>query len=160
MVPILRICVKNVLVQFRKWYFILRPRKCKNMNVGDTPVLPFCAPGTSNFEKCRYRFLGICMKNVLEQFRRRYLISRSRKYQKHECHSYPIFTLEKENFANPFLSIPLHTHTDISSKFHVSNFNSQDILFYIYNTPILPLCAPGTSNFGKCRNRILGICIF
>ena len=99
------------------------------------------------------------MKNVLEQFRRRYLISRSRNSQKDECHSYPVSTLKKQNFANHFLSTSLHTNTDISSKCHVSNFNSQDTLFYIYNNPILPICAPWNLNFEKCRNSFLVICM-
>ena len=104
------------------------------MNVGDTPILPICAPGTSNFEKCRNRFLGICMfQNNFEDD----ILFRDRE------------NLKKLNVRDtPFLplkiiflkSLSQHTHTDISSKFHVSNFNSQDILFYIYNTPILPLC--------------------
>ena len=34
-------CMKNVLVQFRRRYLILRPRNSKNMNVRDTPFLPF-----------------------------------------------------------------------------------------------------------------------
>ena len=65
----------------------------KNINVGDTPVLPFCDPGNSSFEKCWNRFLGMFMKNVQVQFRRQYLIVRSIKSQKHECHRYAALTL-------------------------------------------------------------------
>ena len=58
----------------------------------DTPVLPICAPWYSNFEKSRNWFLGICMKNVSVQFRRRYLILRPRKSKKRECCRHPRFT--------------------------------------------------------------------
>ena len=65
-----------------------------------------------------------------------------------------------ERFPKPFLTTPLHTHTGISSKFHVINFNSQDIFFYIYIIPpVLPICAPWNSNSEKCRNWFLRICM-
>ena len=191
--------MRNILVQFRRRYFILRPRKCQkiwmsqilhinpsctlklefgkiqklvfgynsencilfygreNVNLWMSeipPFYPFVPLELRIFEKCRNWFLGICMKNVLKQFRRRYLISRLRKSKKHECHRYPVFTLEKQNFANPFLSTPLHTHTDMSSKFHVSNFNSQDILFYIYKMPPFYPFVPFKFEFWKMEKSV------
>ena len=104
---------EEFLVQFRKWYLILRPRKCEKYECRRYPILPLCAPGTSNFEKCRNRFLGICMKIVLEQFRRRYLISRSRKSQKHECHGYPVLTPKNQPFVS--LGIRIWKITEIGS---------------------------------------------
>ena len=50
-----------------------------------------CAPLNSNLKKCRKCFLGICMKNVLVQFRKWYLILRLRKCQKPEFRRYPRF---------------------------------------------------------------------
>ena len=52
---------------------------------------PLC-PLKLKFRKMLKLVLGIYMKNVLVQFRRRYLIFRSRKCQKHKCRRYPRFT--------------------------------------------------------------------
>ena len=61
----LGISMKNVLVQFRKWYLILRPRKCQKHECRRyhrfTPLFPW----KFEFRKCRNRFLGIFMKNVI-----------------------------------------------------------------------------------------------
>ena len=50
------------------------------------------APLNSNLEKCRKYFLGICMKNILVQFWKWYLILRPRKCKKYECRRYSHFT--------------------------------------------------------------------
>ena len=99
------------------------------------------------------------MNNVLVQFRRRYLICGRENFKNINVIDTPFLPFIIKIFSKPFLSTPLRTHTDISSKFHGSNFNSQDIFFYIYNTPVLPIYAPWNSNFQKCRNWFLRICM-
>ena len=104
----LGICIKNVLVQFRKWYLILQLRKCQKHECRRYPrFTPLCA-WKFEFQKCRNRFLGTFMKNVVVQFRR-YFISRSRKSKKHECQRYPVFTLEDQIFLK-ILSQHIYTH--------------------------------------------------
>ena len=120
--------------------------------------MPICAPWNLNFEKCRNLFLHICMKNVLVQFRRRYLICGRENLKNINVIDTPFLPFKIKIFSKRFLSTPLRTHTDISSKFHVSNFNSQDIFLYIYN-PVLPISAPWNLNFEKCRNLFLRICM-
>ena len=105
-----------------------------------------CAPWNLNFKKCWNWFLGICMKNVLVQFWRRYIILRLRKSQKHECHRYPVLTLLINILQKPFLST---LYTLIRT--YPQNFMS---LTLIVRTSI---CAPWNSNFEKCRNLFLGI---
>ena len=83
--------MKTVWVKFRSRYLFLRPRKSQTHEYHRYLVLTLCTPWNSNFEKCRNLFLGICMKNVLVQFQRRYLILRPRKCQKPEFHRYPRF---------------------------------------------------------------------
>ena len=108
------------------------------------------------------------MKNVSVQFRRRYLILRPRRSQKHEYHRYPVYPYKIKILQNPFLA---HRYTPKGT--HPQNFmfltlivsagrlwvSSQDILFYIYNTPVLTICAPWNLNFEKFRNYFLGICM-
>ena len=91
------------------------------------------------------------MKNILVQFRRRYLICGRENLKNINVIDTPFLPFKIKIFSKPFLSTPLRTHTDISSKFHVSNFNSQDIFFYIYNTPVLTICAPLKFEFRKMQ---------
>ena len=78
------------------------------------------------------------MKNILVQFRRRYLILRSTKSQKHECHRYPVFTLEKQNFPCHFSA---HFYTPIRTD--PKNFMTLTLIVrtfsFIY---IIPPCYP------------------
>ena len=75
-----------------KRYLILRPTKSQKHKCHRYPLLTLYVPWNSNLEKCRNLFLGICMKNVLVQFRKWYLILWPRKCTKHESRRYPRFT--------------------------------------------------------------------
>ena len=143
----------------------------KNMNIIDTRFNPLkstlCTPWKSDFEKCRNWFLGtgICMKNLLVQFRRRYLIFAAEKVSKTWMSQIPRI--------NPLCTLKLefgkiHFFGGISMKKVLVQFRKWYLILRprkckIYECrryPILPLCAPGTLNFEKCRNRFLGICMF
>ena len=69
----------------------------------------------------------------------------------------PFLPFKIKFFSKPFLGTPLRTHTDISSKLHVSNFNSQDILFYTNKPPFYPF-VPFKFEFRK--NAEIGFQVF
>ena len=135
-----------------------------------------CAPWNSNLEKCRNRFLGICMKNVLVQFRKWYLLLRSRKSQKRECQNTPVlpfkikilcpFKFEFGKMQNTLFGY-LHGQCFSNLQFRqpVSYFAAEKISKTLmsqilrFNALKSILCAPWNSNLEKLRNWFLGNCM-
>ena len=148
--------MKNALVQFRKWYLILRPRKCQKHECRRYPRFTPLCPWKFEFRKCRNRFLGIFVKNVLVQFRRRYLISRSRKSQKDECQSTPFLPFKIKILQNPFSA---HLYTPIPT--YPQNIMSLTLIVrtssFIYIVPPFYPFVPLKIRISKMLKLVLGI---
>ena len=96
------------------------------MNVGDTPILPFCAPGTSNFGKCRNRFLGICM--FYNNFEDDILFRGRENLKNMNVRDTPFLPLKIKILQNPFLA-----HLFTSMRTYSQNFMSLTLIVWTFS---------------------------